>query len=143
MRTRPNAKTPTACFQRSSKTVPTAGGNLGSNLQYMDNNIRRNLIADWKQARTSGQSQKDFCKEHGITDRTLRAWLAAEGKPRVSARQAEVVLRRLGLHILQVAEKFSASQLEMPSMENPEPAPSPTGSPFDCFDEKPDSESSS
>jgi hypothetical protein len=105
----------------------------------MDNNKRQELIADWKQARSTGRSQKDFCKGHGITDRTLRAWLALEGQPRVSVRQAEVVLRRIGRHLLQVAEQFSSSQSDLPAMDDvgspPDLAPD-----FDFFSKPPDAE---
>lgn len=109
------------------------------NLQYMDNDKRRDLITAWKLARATGRSQRNFCKDHGITDRTLRAWLASEGQPRVSVRQAEVVLRRIGRHLLQVAEQFSSSQPDLSAIGDVG-SPPDVASDFDFFSRPPDVE---
>ena len=65
------------------------------------------LLAVWRSARATGLSQEDFCKTSGLSTRTLRAWIAAEGTPKTSARQVEVMLRRMGQHLLQAAEELA------------------------------------
>src|ERR1019366_5110717 len=87
------------------------------NLSRMMKGNKRELISAWKQSRAAGRSQRDFCMEHGISDRTLRGWLAADEPRPVSVRQAATVLRRLGRHLLQVADALSNGDEESPLPE--------------------------
>ena len=96
-----------------------------------DNNTRVELLSLWRQARSEGQAQKDFCRTHNISARTLRAWLAAEGTPKVSVGRAEVILRRMAKHLLEAAEEIAAggfdhegsSASDAPTAEKPESLP--------------------
>src|ERR1039457_489544 len=72
-------------------------------------NRRMELICLWRQARSEGQAQQDFCKTQDLSSRTLRNWIAAEETPRVSARQAEIVLRRMARSLLEAAEELSSA----------------------------------
>src|SRR5450759_4514645 len=81
-----------------------------TNLQYMTNTRdeqRKTLLTAWKEARANGQSQHDFCSTNGISSRILRTWVAAEGAPGTSARQVEIMLRRVGKHLLDAAEELA------------------------------------
>ena len=69
---------------------------------------RKDILKAWKKGRSTGQSQQDFCKTHDISSRTLRAWVSAEGVPKVSVVQAEGLLRKMGRHLLEVAEALAS-----------------------------------
>ena len=70
---------------------------------------RNTFLKAWKAARVTGQSQEDFCKGNGLSSRTLRTWIAAEGTPKTTVRQAEIVLRRMARHLLEAAEHLGAA----------------------------------
>ena len=68
---------------------------------------RKDILKAWTEERATGQVQQEFCSEKGISSRTLRAWVAAEGAPKVSVGQAEVILRRAARHLLEAAEELT------------------------------------
>lgn len=84
-----------------------------------DEESRQGLLRQWKQARAEGHSQKAFCRTAGISARTLRSWLASEGAPKASAKEAATILRRMGRHLLAAAEAIDVGSPEDPAPGTP------------------------
>ena len=81
---------------------------------------KRELLGAWKEARRRGVLQAEFCREHGLPQRTLRAWMRADDPgERGSIGKAEHILRDAAKRLVELADSLVLDETGTAETENP------------------------